>query len=99
MPEYKLTLLFEVRPPDGSPYPQSVEETKEFPDLTSAEAHLDEIASTLISEFSDRGYEWTIAEKCTTLQLEELEQENSDEQLDSKELQDTSESDLSAPVV
>ena len=99
MPEYKLTVLFEVRPPDGSPSPQSVEETKEFPDLLSAEIHLDEIASKLISEFSDRGYEWTMVEKCVALQQEEAEQENADEQLDTSELQDTSESDLSAPVV
>lgn len=73
MPGYKLLISFEVKPPEGDSFHDTFDEIREFKDINSAENELDVITSTMISRFSDQGYEWTILEKCVVLQTEQKE--------------------------
>ena len=68
MPGYKLLVSFEVKPPDGDSFHDVFDEVREVNDINDEEKELDGITSSMISRFSDQGYEWTILEKCVELQ-------------------------------
>lgn len=68
MSKYRISVSFEVRPPDGSPFPDVFDEIREFQSLPDAEKELESIISVMVSGYSDQGYEWTILEKCVEAQ-------------------------------
>lgn len=73
MSRYRIFVSFEVKPPDGSSFPESFDGIREFKDLEGAEKELVSIISAMVSRYSDQGYEWTIIEKCIEIQKDKQE--------------------------
>ena len=67
MPKYRLLVSFEVRTPDGTPFPESLDQIRECKDMNDVEKELDSITSVMVSGFSAQGYDWVIQEKCVVL--------------------------------
>src|SRR3989337_3282446 len=72
MPTYKLFAQFEVED-SGEIFIRSIEENIESTDIKTADQVFEGKISEMVSDFSQRGLNWTLLEKCITTESGEID--------------------------